>query len=128
MCLSDGSGAMVGSIDARAKELADLHATDHFGAYLDFYFDKRFSPARPKTKFTRSYMFLGAPLRGFRNRDDGDSSASGNNDQTSMVVGHPLCWALGTRAQGLDQSAARCGIGIGPFSMQIPPTHDWRLV
>ena len=37
MCLSDGSGAMVGSIDARAKELADLHATDHFGAYLDFY-------------------------------------------------------------------------------------------
>eukprot|EP01047_Picozoa_sp_COSAG01_P004743 COSAG01_NODE_158_length_23708_cov_7.921979_1_plen_852_part_10 len=81
MCLGDGTGNTMLPPAARSQELAGFHAKEHLKPFLDFYFDKRFSPANPKSKFTRQFMQFGGPYRGFANFEDGDDGRTAVQDE-----------------------------------------------
>jgi len=89
MCLADGTGPLVADVSAKAQQLADFHSVEHIKPFLDFFFDKRFSSANPQSKFTRARMSFGGPLRGYKNRDDGDT------EQTAQTVD----WFMSTSEQ-----------------------------
>ena len=81
MCLSDGTGSLVTDAPARAKQLAGFHAEKHLKPFLDFFFDKRFSPSNPKSKFSRAFVRFGGPLRGYKNLKGDGKRANGKNEQ-----------------------------------------------
>ena len=88
MCLGDGSGpaqSAAWNIE-RAQTLADFHSEEHLKPFLDFYFDKGFSPENPTTKFSRAFMQFGGPMPEYRNREEGVDRQTGVNAQQQKMV------------------------------------------
>ena len=88
MCLSDGTGPTLKGTAASAKalQLANFHSRPHLKQFLDFFFDRGFSPKNPTTKFTRAWMEFGGPMKGFHKRSSGHNSATGKNEQEEEFV------------------------------------------
>ena len=83
MCLSDGTGPTLKGTAASAKalQLANFHSRPHLKQFLDFFFDRGFSPKNPTTKFTRAWMEFGGPMKGFHKRSSGHT-----NSATGIII------------------------------------------
>ena len=88
MCLGDGTGDENSESwnRERALLLAGFHAQEHLKPFLDFYFDKGFSPENPTNKYSRAFMQFGGPMPGYRNQEEGTDKKTGVNAQQQALV------------------------------------------
>ena len=88
MCLGDGTGPEQSATwnAERAQTLADFHSEEHLKPFLDFYFDRGFSPTNPTTKFSRAFMQFGGPMPGYKNMEEGEDEKTGVNAQQQDMV------------------------------------------
>ena len=68
MCLGDGTGPAKPQAwnEQRAAALARFHAQEHLKPFLDFFFDRGFSPDNPALKYSRAFMQFGGPMKEYK--------------------------------------------------------------